>query len=192
MQSGIYARRHTAHRLAAACFLLAAALLAPRAALADEVIQLIDRTKIVGQLLHYYDGQATIRLPNGSKMRLPVSKIRRIQFRLPKPRVALSTPKKSFKRLRRAALKGDLATYIDTHSTYYQMILNHQVQMASPKKFIAQLKKQWGSAQLSVVGTKIKGAVAVMRVRRKNGTQSQEGELRFVRENKEWKMILPL
>ena len=34
--------------------------------------------------------------------------------------------------------------------------------------------------------------MAVIKVRRKQGNDSQDGELRFVRENNEWKMILPL
>jgi hypothetical protein len=41
-------------------------------------------------------------------------------------------------------------------------------------------------------GTDVKGDTAVMKVKRKTDKESQEGELRFVRENSEWKMILPL
>jgi C-terminal processing protease CtpA/Prc len=169
------------------------ALLAPaRAVAGDQIIRLLDNTTIVGTLLHYYDGLATIELPNQTRMRLPVAKVKAIEFKLPKPRAELSTPAKSFKRLREAALKGDLDTYVDTHSTYYQMILNHQIQMASTAKFVKQLKTEWGSVQLEVVDTKIEGGVAVMKVRRHKGGESQEGELRFVKENNEWKMILPL
>lgn len=172
---------------------LALVLSAPaRASAGDQIIRLLDNTQIVGTLLHYYDGLATVELPNKTRMRLPITKIKAIQFKLPKPRAALSTPAKSFKRLRQAALKGDLETYVDTHSTYYQMILNHQVQMATPGKFVKQLKDEWGNVQLEVVDTKIEGSVAVMKVRRRKGGESQEGELRFVKENNEWKMILPL
>jgi hypothetical protein len=168
-------------------------LVLPQAqARADEAIYLLDKTKVIGQFLHYYDGVATVELPNGTKMRLPIAKIRKVEFALPKPRSALSTPRKSFTRLRKAALRGDLETYIDSHSTYYQMVLNHQVQVATPKKFIRELKKEWGSAQLDVIGSEVKGAMAVLKVRRRQGGESQEGELRFVKENKEWKMILPL
>ena len=167
-------------------------VLGSRPATADEVVHLLDKTKIVGKFLHYFDGMATIQLPNGTKLRLPQNKIRQIQFKLPKPRTSLSTPAKSFKRLRTAALKGDLETYVDMHSTYYQMVLNHQVQIATPNKFVKQLKKEWGKARLEILSTKVDGAMAVLKVRRHEGGQSQDGELRFVKENKEWKMILPL
>jgi hypothetical protein len=167
-------------------------LLHPAAVGADEVIQLVDKTKIVGTLLHYYDGVLSVRLPNGTEMKLPAGKVRRVTFKLPKPRADFATPQKTFKRLRTAALKGDLPTYLDCHSTYYQMFLNHQVELATPPKFVARLKKEWGNVQLEVLNTKVKGNTAVMKVRRKQGGDSQEGEMRFVRENKEWKMILPL
>jgi hypothetical protein len=173
--------------------ILAAGLLAPAAdARADEVIQLVDNTKIVGTLVHYFDGVLTIKLPNGTDMKLPAAKVKDVRFKLPKPRAALSTPEKSYKRLRKAALGGDLATYLDCHSAYYQMFLHHQIEMTGPDKFVKRLKKEWGDVQLQVVGTKIKGNTAVMKVRRTKGADSQEGELRFIKENGEWKMILPL
>jgi hypothetical protein len=174
--------------------LAAAVLLAlrPHPASADEVIQLLDKTKIVGKLIHFYDGVLTVKLPNGTKVQLPSSKVARLSFKLPRPRPAYSTPQKTFKLMRRAALKGDLQGYIDAHSAYYQMFLNHQIAMLTPGKFIKRLKKEWGAVQLEVVGTQIKGDMAVMKVRRRQGTESQDGELRFVKENKEWKMILPL
>lgn len=159
---------------------------------ADEIVELLDKTRIVGKVLHYYDGLLTIALPTGAKMRLPVAKVRAIKFKLPKPRAALSTPEKAFKRLRAAALRGDIAQYIDCHSTYYQMVLNHQVALNTAAKFARQLKKQWGEVQLKVVSTQRKGNIATMRVRSQKGSQTQDGEFRFVRENGEWKMILPL
>jgi hypothetical protein len=171
---------------------LLALLLAPRSACADEVIELVDKTRIVGKLVHFYDGTLTVKLPTGAKMKLPASKVLRVRFKLPKARPAFSTPRKVFKRLRRAALRGDIRGYIDCHSAYYQMMLNHQVALAKPRKFAAQLKKQWGEVQLKVVSSKVKGATATMRVRSSKGSQSRDGEFRFVRENGEWKMILPL
>ncbi|MCC6749624.1 MAG: hypothetical protein IT371_18305 [Deltaproteobacteria bacterium] len=158
----------------------------------DQIVELVDHTKIVGSLLHYYDGVMTVQLPNGSKVRLPDQKILKLHFKLPKPRPELSTPQKSFQRLRQAAVKGDLTTYVDSHSAYYQMFLTHQIEVATPPKFVKQLQQEWGSVQLEVVDTKVTGASAVMKVRRKKGTDAQEGELRFVKENSEWKMILPL
>jgi hypothetical protein len=159
---------------------------------ADQTVQLLDGTKIVAEMLHYYDDVLTVRLPNGSKLRLPRTKIRSVSFKLPPPRAEFGTPQKAFARLRNAALTGNLATYVDCHSTYYQMFLNHQVELAGQGKFVKRLKKEWGGAQLSVVGTTIKGATAVMKVKRQEGDESREGELRFLKENGEWKMILPL
>jgi 5-methylcytosine-specific restriction endonuclease McrA len=164
----------------------------PARAAGDEIIHLLDNTKIVGTLVHYYDGVLTIKLPNGTDLKLPATKVRRVQFKLPKARKELSSPKKTYERLRRAALKGDLPTYMDCHSTYYQMFLHHQVELATPKKFIKRLKKEWGDVQLQVLGVKRKGNTAIMKVRRTQGGNSQEGELRFIKEAGEWKMILPL
>jgi hypothetical protein len=172
--------------------LLLGLLLVPGQAVADETIQLVDKTKIVGTLVHYYDGVLHVRLPNGSSLQLPASKVLQVTFKLPKPRPELSTPAKTFDRLRKAAMKNDLATYVDCHSAYYQMFLNHQIAMAKPEEFGKRLKKEWGDIQLEVVGTTTKGETAVMKVRRKKGSESEEGEMRFVRENGEWKMILPL
>ena len=176
----------------AALFFLAATLGLSSHASADEAVFLLDNTKIVGKVLHYYDGLLTIQVPGGSTMKLPVTKVKKIQFALPKARATFSTPRKAFDLMRKAALKADLQTYIDCHSAYYQMFLNHQVAMATPKKFIKRLKKEWGDIQLEVLGVEVKGKTALMKVRRKQGGKSQEGEMRFVKENGEWKMILPL
>ena len=182
-------RRNTLTILAV---VMAMHLVSPGAARADETIYLLDKTKIVGKLVHFYEGILTVRLPNGTKLQLPRGKVSRVQFKLPRPRPALSTPTKTFKRMRKAALKGDLSTYIDCHSAYYQMFLNHQVALMKPNKFIKRLKKEYGSAQIKVLKTKIKKGTAVVTVRRTKGADSQDGELRFVKENNEWKMILPL
>jgi hypothetical protein len=167
-------------------------LLLPATASADETVQLVDKTKIVGKLLHFYEGVLSLKLPNGTTLQLPVSKVQQVIFKMPKPRPELSTPQKTFERMRKAALKADVAGYVDCHSAYYQMFLGHQIELAKPGQFAARLKKEWGSVQLEVTGTDVKGDTAVMKVKRKTDKESQEGELRFVRENSEWKMILPL
>lgn len=171
---------------------LGLALLVPQLALADDMISLVDNTKIVGTLVHYYDGVLTVQLPNGAKMQLPQSKVKQVTFQLPKPRPAFSTPRKTFDRMRKAALRGDLDTYIDAHSAYYQMFLNHQIAQSKPGEFRKRLQEEWGNVQLEIVGVSIDKGMATMKVRRHNGSQSQEGEFRFVKENGEWKMILPL
>lgn len=172
--------------------LLATALLAPASVRADEVVHLLDNTKITGKLLHYYEGMLHLKIANGTTLQLPAAKVKRVEFALPKPRAALSSPKKTFERMRKAALKGDLETYIDCHSSYYQIYINHQVMVMGAKKFVASLKKEWGNLRIEVLKSTVKGNTALMKVRRIVGERSQEGELRFVRENKEWKMILPI
>lgn len=180
------------HRKLAVFIPLLSLLLHGGMARGNEIIQLLDKTKIVGELLHFYDGVLSIELPNGTKMKLPASKVARIQFKLPKPRAVYASPEKTFQRMRKAALKGDLATYVDCHSTYYQMFLNHRIEQMSPGKFSQQLKKEMGRVQLEILGTTKKGNTAVMKFKGKKGDESQEGEARFIQENKEWKMILPL
>jgi len=166
---------------------------------ADETIELVDKTRIVGTLVHYFDGVLHVRLPNGSTLQLPSSKVQQVLFKLAKPRAELSTPAKTFDRLRQAALQGNLERYVDCHSAYYQMFLGHQITLTKREDFIARLKKEWGNTNLEVIGTTLKGDTAVMKVRRKQAQgaqdkqgESEEGELRFVKENGEWKMILPL
>lgn len=159
---------------------------------AAESVQLLDGTRIVGTIIHYFDGVLTVELPNGTRMKLPSAKVRSLRFKLPKPRASMSTPRKAFKRLRTAALKGDLATYIDCHSSYYQMFLQHQIERMGARKFTKRLKKEWGAVQLKVLKTKRKGNTAVMTFRGQQGEDRRDGEVRFVRENREWKMILPL
>lgn len=166
--------------------------LCPGAAHGDQTFQLLDKTKIVGKFLHYYEGVISIQLPNGTKMQLPDSKVRQIKFKMPKARKAFSSPSKTFKRMKKMAHKGDLEGYIDCHSAYYQMFLGQQISMLTPAKFKKRLKKEWGSVKLKIVKTSIKGGTAVMKVRRQGGDDKSEGELRFVLENNEWKMILPL
>lgn len=171
---------------------LAMLLAAPTLARADEAVVLSDGSTITGKILHYYDGVLTVRLPGGQRLRLPSRKIKRLRFQLPKPRAALSTPRKAFKRMRTAALAGDLSTYVDAYASTYQMLLSNQISMTTPKAFRAQLKKQWGSAQLEVLGAKIKGATAKLLVRRRGGGRAATGALHFIRENREWKMVMPL
>jgi hypothetical protein len=171
---------------------LALLLGSPVSAHADDAIELIDKTRIIGKLVHFYEGLLTVKLANGTELQLPSSKVARITFKLPKPRPELSTPQKTFDRMKKAALEGNLETYVDCHSTYYQMFLGHQAMVATPQKFKDRLKKEWGNVQLEIVSTEVKGEVAMMKVKRVKGEDREEGEVHFVKENGEWKMILPL
>lgn len=171
---------------------LATLLATPTTARADQAVVLSDGSTITGKLLHFYDGVLTLRVAGGQRVRLPSSKVKAVRFKLPAPRAALATPRGAFKRMRVAALKGDLPTYVDSYATTYQMLLSHQISLATPKRFRAQLHKQWAGAQLEIVRAKIQGKTAKLVVRRREGGRSTEGALHFVRENREWKMVLPL
>ncbi|MBK8480296.1 MAG: hypothetical protein IPL40_03835 [Proteobacteria bacterium] len=173
-------------------FALGLGLGAPRPARADDAVELLDKTRLIGQLVHFYEGMLTLRLPNGTLLHLPREKVARIALQLPKPRAEFATPVKAFAQLRAAGIRGDLEAYIDAHSAYYQMFLGQQVAQATPEKFRAQLKQEWSNVQLEIVGTEIKGESAVLKIRRGGDAKGDEGELRFLKENSEWKMILPL
>ena len=66
-----------------------------------EVIELVDKTKMNGKIIHYYDGVYTVEA-NGQTMKLPREKIRSISFQLPPARAEFSTPEKTFERWRKA------------------------------------------------------------------------------------------
>ena len=69
----------TALRLAVAAVILAAA---PARA---EVIELVDKTKINGKIVHYYDGVYSVDT-QGQTVKIPREKIRSISFTLPPAR----------------------------------------------------------------------------------------------------------
>lgn len=167
-----------------------AAPMPPATAAADR-IKKVDGTVLSGKLADSVAGLLVIKTSDGQQT-VPLDQVDSVQFRPPAPRAAFSSPQKTFQRMRQAALRGALKTYIDCHSSYYQIFLNHQVAKLTPGKFTTRLKREYGSAQIELLETAIKGKMAVVKVRRKKGTSHTTGELRFVRENHEWKMILPL
>ena len=78
-----------------------AALLALAAPARGEVIELLDKTKMSGKIIHYYDGVYTVET-NNQTIKLPREKIRSISFQLPAARPEFSTPEKTFDRWRKA------------------------------------------------------------------------------------------
>src|SRR5262245_2429215 len=88
---------------------LSAALVAAVGLLAGtaraEVIELLDKTKMNGKVIHYYDGVYTIEA-GGQTMKLPKEKIKSISFTLPAPRAEFSTPEKTFERWRKSLTDG--------------------------------------------------------------------------------------
>lgn len=166
---------------------LAGALAAPAPARA-EVIELIDKTRMIGKVLHYYDGVYSIEA-QGSTVKIPREKIRSISFDLPKPRPELGTAEKTFERWRKALADGDMEKMIDCYALMYQGMLAMQVgQGAEAMKAI---KKEFEGAKFAVKGSSIKGETATLKVQVQKGTGSDTGEIAFVRENGEWKMLPP-
>ncbi|HEY3351972.1 MAG TPA: hypothetical protein VGQ83_01865 [Polyangia bacterium] len=154
-----------------------------------EIIELLDKTKIAGTIEHYYDGIFVIET-GGTKIQMPRDKIRSITFKLPPPRAEFSTPEKTFNRWREAVLQGAMPKVIDCYALMYQGVLAYQ--LGEDKEVFAKMKKEVEGTRFVVKETKIKGDTAVIKVQRKRGEDSDTGELRFVRENGEWKLLPPM
>ena len=155
-----------------------------------EVIELLDKTKIAGTIEHYYDGVFTIET-GGTKIQMPREKIRSITFKLPPPRAEFSTPEKTFNRWKEAVLSGNATRVIDCYALMYQGLLAYQLGEAD-KEVFAKMKREVEGTRFIVKETKVKGDTAVIKVQRKRGDDSDTGELRFVRENGEWKLLPPM
>src|SRR6185295_20271496 len=84
-----------------------------------EVIELLDKTKMNGKVVHYYDGVYTIEA-GGQTMKLPRDKIKSISFTLPAPRAEFSTPEKTFERWRKSLSDGSMDKAIDCYALVYQ------------------------------------------------------------------------
>ena len=172
-------------RLCAAAVLLGTALAAPARA---EVIELVDRTKINGTVVHYYDGVYSIDT-QGKTMKIPREKIRSISFQLPPARAEFSTAEKTFERWRKALIDGDLEKAIDCYALMYQGMLASHLGQATDG--IKQMKKEIEGTKFVVKGSSVKGETATLKVLRQKGEESETGEIAFVRENGEWKMLPP-
>jgi hypothetical protein len=171
-------------RVLALSLVLAAAAGAARA----EVIELVDKTKINAKILHYYDGVYSVET-QGNTMKIPREKIRSISFQLPPPRSEFSSAEKTFDRWRKALVDGDMEKAIDCYALMYQGMLASHLGQASDG--IKQMKKEIETTKFTVKGSSIKGDTATLKVLRQKGEDSETGEIAFVRENGEWKMLPP-
>jgi Domain of unknown function (DUF4878) len=153
-----------------------------------EVIELVDRTKINGKIVHYYDGVYSVDT-QGTVMKIPREKIRSISFQLPPARAEFSSAEKTFDRWRKALVDGDLEKAIDCYALMYQGMLASHLGQASDG--IKQMKKEIEVTKFTVKGSAIKGDTATLKVLRQKGEDSETGEIAFVRENGEWKMLPP-
>jgi hypothetical protein len=161
------------------------ALAAPARA---EVIELVDKTKINGKIVHYYDGIYSVDT-QGHTVKIPREKIRAISFTLPPSRPEFSSAEKTFERWRKALVDGDMEKAIDCYALMYQgMLASHLGQAAEG---IKQMKKEIEGTKFVVKGSSVKGDTATLKVLRQKGEDSETGEIAFVRENGEWKMLPP-
>jgi Domain of unknown function (DUF4878) len=153
-----------------------------------EVIELLDRTKISGKIVHYYDGVYSVET-QGQTMKIPREKIRNISFQLPPARSEFSSAEKTFERWRKAVTDGDLEKAVDCYALMYQgVVATHLGQSADA---IKQMKKEIEGTKFTVKGSSVKGETATLKVLRQKGEDSETGEVAFVRENGEWKMLPP-
>lgn len=172
--------------------LVSLGLLWPRPARA-EVVTLLDNTRIYGKLVHYFAGEITIQTARGARVKLPSAKIKSIRFKLPKPRKAFSTPTKTFNRWKQTLLKGKLTQHIDCYAMMYQMMMTNLIggmSRAEFKKMVDGHRK----TRYVIKSTRKKGKnLAFLKVsaRLPGQKRSQAGELLFVRENGEWKLVPP-
>ena len=155
-----------------------------------EVIELLDKTKMNGKVIHFYDGVYTIEA-GGQTMKLPKDKIKSISFTLPAPRPEFSTPEKTFDRWRKALTDGTMDKAIDCYALVYQGMLAKQMELGEAKGGIKQMKKEIEGTKFQIKGTATKGDSATLKVLRQKGDESDTGEIAFVRENGEWKMLPP-
>ena len=155
-----------------------------------ETIELVDKTKLNAKIIHYYDGVYTVET-NGQPMKLPKEKIRSISFQLPPARAEFSTPEKTFERWRKALVEGAGEKAIDCYALMYQGMLATQMGLGQAQEGIKKMQKEFEGTKFQIKESKIKGESATLKVLRQKGDESDTGEVAFVRENGEWKMLPP-
>jgi len=156
-----------------------------------ETVELVDKSKLNAKIIHYYDGVYTIEA-NGQTIKLPREKIRSISFQLVPPRPEFSTPEKTFERWRKALVEGAGEKAIDCYALFYQGMLAAQMGLGQAQEGIKKMQKEFEGTKFQIKESKIKGETATLKVLRQKGDESDTGEIPFVRENGEWKMVPPL
>ena len=155
-----------------------------------ETVELVDKTKLNAKIIHYYDGVYTIEA-NGQTLKLPKEKIRSISFQLPPARPEFSTPEKTFERWRKALADGAAEKAIDCYALMYQGMLAAQMGLGQAQDGMKKMQKEFEGTKFQIKETKTKGETATLKVLRQKGDESDTGEIAFVRENGEWKMLPP-
>jgi len=154
-----------------------------------ETIELVDKTKLNAKIIHYYDGVYTVEA-NGQTMKLPKEKIKSISFQLPPARPEFSTPEKTFERWRKALAEGAAEKAIDCYALIYQGMA--AAQMGLDQGGMKKAQKEFEGTKFQIKESKTKGDTATLKVLRQKGDESDTGDIPFVRENGEWKMVLQL
>ena len=155
-----------------------------------ETIELVDKTKLNAKIVHYYDGIYTVET-NGQTMKLPREKIRAISFQTPPARPEFSTPEKTFDRWRKALTEGASEKVIDCYALMYQGMLATQMGLGQAQDGMRKMQKEIEGTKFQIKESKTKGDTATLKVLRQKGDESDTGEVAFVRENGEWKMLPP-
>ena len=173
----------------ATCALAATlSLLALSAPARAEIIELVDKTKMNAKIIHYYDGVYTVEA-GGNAIKLPKDKVKSITFALPAPRPEFSTVEKTFERWRKAMADGDYEKMIDCYALMFQGFLANQ--MSQVGEGLKKMQKELEGWKFEVKGSSAKGDTATLKVLRKKGEESDTGDIAFVKENGEWKMLPP-
>ena len=158
-----------------------------------EVIELLDKTKMSGKIIHFYDGVYSIEA-GGQTVKVPREKIRSITFQLPPARAEFSTPEKTFERWRKSLQDGALEKVVDCYALVYQGLLAAQMgigQAQGAGDGLKKMQKEIEGTKFQIKGTSTKGETATLKVQRQKGDDTDTGEIAFVKENGEWKMLPP-
>src|SRR5687767_5887056 len=151
-----------------------------------EIFQLVDNTKISGDLVHFYDGVLTIKAAGGELLKLPREKVKSISFKLPPARPAYASPEKTFDLWRGAVLKGNFPQVIECYALMYQGMLAQQ--LGEKNEEFTKLQSEVKNTRFTVKSAEKKGETAVLKISRKKGDDVETASLHFVLENGEWKM----
>lgn len=164
---------------------------APATVVRAEIIELIDKTKLNAKVVHFYDGIYTVDVA-GQTQKIPREKIRAIGFQLPPPRPEFGTPEKTFERWRKALTEGAVDRVIDCYALMYQGLLASQMsQGGQAGDAVKKMQKEVEGTKFQIKGSSMKGETATLKVQRQKGEDADTGEVAFVRENGEWKMLPP-
>jgi hypothetical protein len=191
-RTGTFVRTPRRGPLSLAVAVAVAALVPAAGAARAEVIELLDKTKLNAKVVHFYDGVYTVEV-GGQTQKIPREKIRSISFQLPPSRPEFSTPEKTFERWRKALTEGAMDRVIDCYALMYQGLLASQMGAGGGQAAdaVKKMQKEVEGTKFQIKGSSTKGETATLKVQRQKGDDSETGEIAFVRENGEWKMLPP-